>query len=112
MASRFEPPGLPQMIGPLYGSLPVVYDTGNIHDAVSPLDAKNNTGNGFLFEVHCSQDLFGAISRAMEFYKLPAQARQKIVGRIMAESVVRFNQADTARRYIKLYELMLQRPLT
>jgi len=112
MASRFEPLGLPQMIGPLYGSLPVAYDTGNIHDAVSALDAKNNTGNGFLFEVHCSQGLFGAISQAMEFYKLPAQSKQKTVGRIMTESRVRFNPADTARRYIKLYEQMLQRPLT
>jgi starch synthase len=112
MASSFEPLGLPQMIGPLYGSLPIAYDTGNIHDAVSPLNAKNNTGNGFLFEAHYSQALFGAISLALKFYKLPAQARQKIVGRIMTESVVRFNQADTARRYIKLYEQMLQRPLT
>jgi starch synthase/alpha-amylase len=112
MASSFEPLGLPQMIGPLYGSLPVAYDTGNIHDAVSPLDAENNTGNGFLFEVHCSQGLFGAISQAIEFYKLPVQARQKIVARIMTESVARFNQADTARRYIELYEQMLQRPLT
>jgi len=79
---------------------------------VSALDAKNNTGNGFLFEAHCSQGLLGAISRAMEFYKLPVPARQKIVGRIMAESAVRFNQADTARGYIKLYEQMLQRPIT
>lgn len=112
MASRFEPLGLPQMIGPLYGSLPVAYDTGNIHDAVAPLDVKNNTGNGFLYKMHCSQGLFGAISQAMEFYKLPAQSKQKTVGRIMTESQVRFNQADTARRYIKLYEQMLQRPLT
>ena len=111
MASSFEPLGLPQMIGPLYGSLPVAYDSGGIHDAVLPLDVENNTGNGFLFEVHNSQGLFWAISRAMEFCKLPAQARQKIVGRIMTESAGRFNQTVTARRYIELYEKMLQRPL-
>ncbi len=111
MASSFEPLGLPQMIGPIYGSLPVAYDTGGIHDAVLPLDVTNNTGNGFLFEVHDSQGLFGAINQAMKFYKLPAQFRQKIVGRIMTESAGRFNQAITARRYIELYEKMLQRPL-
>jgi starch synthase/alpha-amylase len=111
MASSFEPLGLPQMIGPIYGSLPIVYDSGEVHDAVSPLDVKSNTGNGFLFEMHSSQGLFGAIRRALKFYKLPAQFRQKIVERIMAQSAKRFNRALTARRYIELYEKMLQRPL-
>ena len=112
MASSFEPLGLPQMIGPIYGSLPVAYDSGEVHDAVLPLDVKSNTGNGFLFEVHSSQGLFGAIRQALEFYKLPAQFRQKIVGRIMAQSIERFNLELTARRYIELYEKMLQRPLS
>ncbi len=110
-ASCFEPLGMPQMIGPIYGSLPIAYDNGEIHDAVLPLDVKTNTGNGFLFEVHNSQGLFWAINQAMEFYGLPAQFRQKIVGRIMTESAARFNQTVTARRYVELYEKMLQRPL-
>ena len=111
MASSFEPLGLPQMIGPIYGSLPVAYDTGGIHDAVLPLDVKNNTGNGFLFKVHSSQGLFGAIDQAMKFFKLPTQFKQKIVERIMAESAGKFNQAVTAHGYIELYEKVLQRPL-
>jgi len=111
MASSLEPLGLPQMIGPIYGSLPVAYETGGIRDAVLPLDLKNNTGNGFLFEVQNSQGLFWAIRQAMKFYKLPAQFRQKTVERIMAESAGKFNQAVTARGYIDLYEKMLQRPI-
>lgn len=111
MASSFGLFGLPQMISPIYGSLPVTYDTGNIHDAVSPLDVKNNTGSGFIFEVYNSQGLFWAIRQAMKFYKLPAPVRQKIVGRIMTQSAGRFNHMVTARRYIELYEKMLQRPL-
>ena len=99
------------MIGPIYGSLPVTYDTGGIHDLVLHLDVKNNTGNGFIFEVYNSQGLFWAIRQAMKFYKFPAQVRQQIVGRIMTQSAGRFNQAVTARRYIELYEKMLQRPL-
>ncbi len=47
MPSLFEPCGLPQMIGPIYGSLPVVHDTGGIHDTVGHLDVNSNTGNGF-----------------------------------------------------------------
>ncbi|MFW6055398.1 MAG: glycogen synthase, partial [Thermodesulfobacteriota bacterium] len=62
MPSRFEPCGLPQMIAPLYGSLPVAFDTGGIHDTISPLDMEAETGNGFLFDVFDSEDLFQAIS--------------------------------------------------
>ena len=36
MPSRFEPCGLPQMIAPIYGSLPVAHDTGGIHDTIEP----------------------------------------------------------------------------
>jgi starch synthase len=32
MPSLFEPCGLPQMIAPIYGALPVAHDTGGIHD--------------------------------------------------------------------------------
>ena len=78
---------------------------------VLPLDVKNNTGNGFIFEGYNSQGLFWAIRHAMEFYKLPAQVRQQIVERIMTQSAGRFNHVVTARRYIELYEIMLQRPL-
>ena len=49
MPSSFEPCGLPQMIAPLYGSLPIVHDTGGIHDTIRDLDVENNSGNGFLF---------------------------------------------------------------
>jgi starch synthase/alpha-amylase len=110
-ASSFGPFGLPQMIGPIYGSPPVTYAAGGIHDAVLHLDVKNNTGNGFIFEVYNSQGLFWAIRQAMKFYKLPAPVRQKIVGRIMTQSAGRFNHMVAARRYIELYEKMLQRPL-
>jgi glycogen synthase len=75
------------------------------------LDVKNNTGNGFIFEVYNSQGQFWAIRQAMKFYKLPAQVRQQIVERIMTQSAERFNHVVTARRYIELYENMLQRPL-
>jgi len=111
MPSLFEPCGLPQMIGPIYGSLPVAHDTGGIHDTVIHLDINKNTGNGFLFKTFDSKGLLWAIMQAMEFYNLPQKLKKKQIERIMTQSATTFNHSVTARRYIDLYEKMLQRPL-
>ncbi len=111
MPSLFEPCGLPQMIAPIYGSLPVCHDTGGIHDTITHIDVSNNTGNGFLFKYYDSIGLFWAIDQAMEFYYLPEEIKDRQIKRIMNESVASFNHSVTARQYIDLYEKMLQRPL-
>lgn len=111
MPSFFEPCGLPQMIGPIYGCLPVAHDTGGIHDTVEHLDIEANTGNGFLFNTPDSYGLRWAIDQAMNFWRQPAPVRQTHIQRIMTESTASFNHAVTAREYISLYEIMLKRPL-
>ena len=111
MPSLFEPCGLPQMIAPIYGSLPVVHDTGGLHDTISHLDVPRHTGNGFVFQYYDTAGLSWAIDEAMAFYRLPEAVRQSEVQRIMTESAACFNHPVTARQYIDLYEKMLQRPL-
>lgn len=111
MPSLFEPCGLPQMIGAIYGSLPIVHDTGGLHDTVTHLDAAGHTGNGFVFEVHNSDGLDWAADRAMAFYRLPAGDRAAEVARIMTEGASTFNHSVTARHYFDIYEKMLDRPL-
>jgi starch synthase/alpha-amylase len=111
MPSRFEPCGLPQMIAPIYGCLPVAHNTGGIHDTVTHLAPETNSGNGFLFDVYDSPGLLWAMDQAMHFHSAPAQMRRKQIQRIMRESAETFNHDVTARQYIKLYEKMLERPL-
>ena len=111
MPSSFEPCGLPQMIAPIYGTLPVAHDTGGIHDTVSHLDVNQNSGNGFLFDTFNSGGLLWAIQQAMIFYNLPEKIKYKQIRRIMNESAEIFTHAHTARQYIELYERMLERPL-
>ena len=111
MPSRFEPCGLPQMIAPLYGSLPVVHDTGGIHDTIFHIDIENSIGNGFVFETYDANGLWWAINEAMRFYRRSVDEKNTQIKRIMQESAGTFNHAVTARRYIELYERMLQRPL-
>ena len=111
MPSSFEPCGLPQMIAPIYGNLPVAHDTGGIHDTISHLDVAHNRGNGFLFKTFDSSGLMWAIEKAMDFYNLPETKKAEQISRIMIESAAAFTHANTARQYIELYEKMLKRPL-
>jgi starch synthase/alpha-amylase len=111
MPSRFEPCGLPQMIAPLYGTLPIAHDTGGIHDTITNLDLTRDRGNGFLFKNFDSNGLFWAIEQAMNFYNLPKTTKNQQIKRIMKESAETFTHANTARQYIALYERMLERPL-
>ena len=76
MPSSFEPCGLPQMIAPIYGTLPVAHDTGGIHDTVTDLNVKENTGNGFLFKNFDPNGLLWAIRQAMSFYNLPRKKKR------------------------------------
>ncbi len=111
MPSLYEPCGLPQMIGSLYGALPVAHDIGGIHDTVVHMDVRKNTGNGFLFETFDSNGLFWAINEAMHFYKRPKKVKEKQIKRVMLQSAEIFTHKVTARQYIRLYEKMLKRPL-
>jgi starch synthase/alpha-amylase len=111
MPSLFEPCGLPQMIGQLYGALPVAHDTGGIYDTVTHFDNSGDEGSGFKFETYDSTGLMWAIDRAMDFYALEPSKRAQHISRIMTQALETFNHEVNARQYIDLYEQMLDRPL-
>lgn len=111
MPSRFEPCGLPQMTSQYYGSLPVVRDTGGLHDTVSQLSDDGLNGSGFMFADYDDGGLKWGIDCAMNFFARPESFREQVVSRVMREARKRFNHDVTAGEYIKLYESMLARPL-
>lgn len=107
MPSRYEPCGLPQMIGPRFGALPVVRATGGLKDTVSPMNEDYSTGNGFVFEAHTSAALAQAVADAVRFHREPEEKRARTLQRVMSESLARYTLANTAREYIKVYERLL-----
>ena len=111
MPSLFEPCGLPQMISPIYGTLPIVHDTGGLHDTVSHINIDENRGNGFVFENYDENGLFWGIDEAVKFYSLPSKTREAVLKRVMEESKAKFNHDVTAAAYKNIYEQMLKRPL-
>ena len=106
-----DPCALPCRIGQRYGSLPIGFDAGAIHDCVEHLDAAANHGSGFLFKHFDGTGFLWAIDQAMGFYAQPPDWRALQVERIMTESLSRFDPDETARQTIGLYGHALDRPL-
>ena len=107
MPSRYEPCGLPQMMGPRFGTPAVARATGGLKDTVTPLDATRTTGNGFVFRPHTAAALSGAIADAVRFYREPEELRRQTLERVMKESLESFTLANTARAYIDVYEKLI-----
>jgi len=72
MPSASEPCGLTQMYAMRYGAIPVVGDTGGLHDTVEEWDGKTKKGTGFLFHPHTEPALRGALDRALALWDEPA----------------------------------------
>lgn len=111
MPSSFEPCGLPQMVAPIYGTIPIVHETGGLKDTVSPLNVEAATGNGFLFKNFDVPGLRWAIDRAMDFHRMPEEWKRPQIERIMKQSAEQFNHETTAKGYFDIYEKMLRRAL-
>ena len=74
MPSRFEPCGLNQMYGLLYGTPPVVSNTGGLADSVIDTNQEtihNKTATGFVMESIDTFQLHATISRAIESFNDP-----------------------------------------
>lgn len=67
MPSRFEPCGLGQMIAMCYGALPIVRDTGGLHDTVSDLREAAG-GTGLVFRHSDPQEFRDVIHEALRLY--------------------------------------------
>jgi len=98
--SRFEPCGLTQMKSMRYGCVPITHHVGGYVDTITNYNARNQTGNGFSFEMYDSRSMVIAISRAIETYKRE-QEWKKLVKKVMTQS---FSWEYPARKYIKLFK--------
>jgi starch synthase len=105
--SRYEPCGLPQMECPRFGTLPVVRWTGGLRDTVAPLDVEADRGIGFVFEPATPAGLAAAMDAAVAFHRTAAPARARTLVRVMHEAFERFSLAQTAARYVEVYERLL-----
>lgn len=98
MPSRVEPCGLNQLYALRYGTVPVVRNTGGLHDTVIDYGDKGGYGIRFL---HASvQDMTHGIWRSVELYNQGVML-QEIRQRMMQ---LDFSWEASVRAYLELYE--------
>mmetsp|Transcript_34919 Transcript_34919/g.96425 ORF Transcript_34919/g.96425 Transcript_34919/m.96425 type:complete len:745 (-) Transcript_34919:97-2331(-) len=71
MPSQYEPCGLPQMYAQMYGTIPVVHETGGLKDSVKGLwdeSRDRNTATGFIFCGFTDGAMRHELWRAMSMY--------------------------------------------
>jgi len=104
MPSSYEPCGLPQMIGPRYGTLPIAHNTGGLRDTVTQLSDDYSTGNGFVFDYFDASGLRWAIDQAMAFHNSHREIREATISRIMRESANYFSAEIMCEKYSDIYQ--------
>jgi starch synthase len=106
MPSRFEPCGLNQMYSQRYGTIPIVHDTGGLHDSVVDCNVatlSDKTATGFVFSPATSAALLSAVRRAVEAYGDKKTWRQ-----LQKNGMARdFSWEHSAQLYAELYQSLL-----
>ena len=93
MPSLFEPSGLGQMIAMRYGTIPIVRDTGGLHDSVRHMQT------GIVFKKPNAKELNAAVQTALTIYS-KKEVFEKMRKNCMKEN---FDFSTSAREYKKLY---------
>lgn len=107
MPSRFEPCGLNQMYSQRYGTLPVVHRTGGLADSVvdcTPATLASGSATGFVFDAPTTSSFFEAVTRAVQTWQ-DADIWRALQRNAMARN---FGWKPSARRYMELYQSMLE----
>ena len=106
MPSKYEPCGLNQMYSMIYGTVPVVRETGGLKDTVIDVDASDE-GAGFAFKSMEIDAFLGAVFRAVSKYGKDGldEDWREIIIRGMKKD---FSWKKVASEYIAEYKNILE----
>ncbi|MBN1946878.1 MAG: glycogen synthase GlgA [Bradymonadales bacterium] len=100
MPSRFEPCGLSQMYAMRYGAIPVVRDTGGLHDTVKAFQRETLQGTGFVFNRGERTDLLQTLRQAVDLYLTDRRSWRALTENAMQAD---FSWNRAAKEYTRLY---------
>src|SRR5690606_14226709 len=98
MPSKTEPCGLNQMYSLMYGTVPLVRETGGLADTVVRFEEKSGEGNGFMFSKYTAKDMIKELKRALKVFD-----DKKTWAKIMKTGMKSdFSWGTSAKRYLDL----------
>ncbi|MBQ9630379.1 MAG: glycosyltransferase, partial [Treponema sp.] len=106
MPSRYEPCGLNQMYSLLYGTLPIVRNTGGLSDTVQNYDEATGNGTGFMFNELTPRAVYDTVGWAVYAYYNKKQHIKKMMIRGMKQD---FSWQKSAKEYEAVYDEALRR---
>ncbi|MBQ9494622.1 MAG: glycogen synthase GlgA [Treponema sp.] len=106
MPSRYEPCGLNQMYSLLYGTLPIVRNTGGLADTVENYNEETGAGTGFMFDNLTPEAVFDTVGWAVHAYYNKKEHIKKMQLRGMKKD---FSWKRSANAYEAVYKEALFR---
>jgi starch synthase len=103
MPSKYEPCGLNQMYSLVYGTVPLVRETGGLADTVIRFNEKTGEGNGFMFKNYEGKALLKELHRALKIFE-DKKTWHKIMKNGMKSD---FSWNSSAKKYLDLYKTIL-----
>ena len=101
MPSKYEPCGLNQMYSLVYGTIPIVRETGGLADTVENFNEKTGDGNGFMFKKYNAADMVKEIKRALNIFTNDQKVWLKIMKAGMKSN---FTWMNSSKNYLDLYK--------
>lgn len=102
MPSRYEPCGLNQMYSLVYGTVPIVRQTGGLADSVRLINPEEGTGTGIVFRDYNEKALAWAITTGMELFR-----RKKVWHKIVSNGMAQdFSWNRQGQAYVDLFRAM------
>jgi starch synthase len=92
------------LAGMRYGALPIVHPVGSLGDHIVDVDAKLETGNGFIIEAPTAEDVLATVQRALSGY-VQRKAFEALRNRAMRHDV---SWERSARRYEHVFKQIAQ----
>jgi len=106
MPSRYEPSGLNQMYSLIYGTIPIVRNTGGLADTVENFDQETGNGTGFMFDDLTPQAIYNTVGWAIWAYY---NRRPQIEAMRLRGMKADFSWDRSAARYLEMYEEALKK---
>jgi len=108
MPSRYEPCGLNQMYSQIYGTVPLVCETGGLADTVTDLTEEtlvNGTATGFMAASGNVHELNTTIWRALDVYWHKKDVWNQLIKNGMRQD---WSWTKSAAEYVRFYEKVIK----